>query len=72
MLGMIVDTVAYTARVHVLTANPYLQFIAEYFVMFAHSFALRQSKFFSTDMGQWVQLILFCDVGKQGKYLQKS
>lgn len=67
MLGAIVDTVAYTARVHVLTANPCLQFIAEYFVMIAHSSPFSQGKFFSTDMGQWFQLILFCCVGKQGK-----
>jgi len=35
--GVIVNTAAYTARVLVLTAYPHLQFIAVYFVMFAHS-----------------------------------
>jgi hypothetical protein len=70
MLGAIVDTVGYTARVHVLTANPHLQFIAEYFVIFAHSCPLSQDKFSFTDMGQQFQLILLCDVSKQGRYLQ--
>jgi len=53
MAGVIVNTAAYTARVLVITAYPHLQFIAVYFVMFAHSSPLSWDKFFPTDLGQW-------------------
>jgi len=62
MAGVIVNTAAYTARVLVLTAYPHLQFIAVYFVMFAHSSPLSWDKFFPTDLGQWflINFVLLC------------